>query len=97
MDAWRRMVADDLTVRQAEEIAKALKMVHERFPASSAIDHRDATPPDPHLRSIEDGLRQHLGAKVALTRNRNGRGRITISFHSDEELEGILGVLGIRQ
>ncbi|TAK57934.1 MAG: ParB/RepB/Spo0J family partition protein [Dehalococcoidia bacterium] len=87
LDAWRRIVADALTVRQAEEIARALKAT------SGSTARAVATKPvrrvDPHVRAIEDDLRTTLGAPVSVARGRRG-GRIVIRFHSDEELEGII-------
>jgi ParB family chromosome partitioning protein len=91
MDAWRKVVSDELTVRQAEEFARALKGAS-ATPVRVSAHERGA--PDPHLRAVEDDLRRALGAKVSLTRTRNG-GRIVIGFHSDEELEGILGRMGV--
>jgi ParB family chromosome partitioning protein len=92
LDAWRRIVADDLTVRQAEEIAKALKAT------AGGVARRTAPAPmrerDPEERALEDDLRSALGAKVALRRGRHG-GRIVISFHNDDELEGILRRMGL--
>jgi ParB family chromosome partitioning protein len=86
LDAWRRIVADALTVRQAEEIARALK-------ATSGATLRTVPKPvrriDPHVRAIENDLRTTLGAPVSVARGRRG-GRIVIRFHSDEELEGIV-------
>jgi len=85
LDAWRRIVADAMTVRQAEEIARALK-------ATATIVKpapRASRPADPHVRAIEDNLRHALGAPVTLARGRTG-GRIVIRFHSDDELEGLI-------
>jgi ParB family chromosome partitioning protein len=84
LDAWRRIVADALTVRQAEEIAKQLK-------ATQGVrrDGRSLRRIDPQTRAIEDDLRSALGARVALVRARTG-GRIIISFHNDDELDGIV-------
>ena len=90
LDAWRRIVADALTVRQAEEIARALK-------ATAGVPTRVASKPlrriDPHVRAIEDQLRTALGAPVSVARGRRG-GRIVIRFHSDDELEGIIERIG---
>jgi ParB family chromosome partitioning protein len=85
LDAWRRIVADALTVRQAEEIAKALKATS---PATKK-DGRSLRRIDSHTRALENELRSALGARVSLVRGRTG-GRIIVSFHSDEELDGIL-------
>ena len=86
LDAWRRIVADALTVRQAEEIARALKAT-----AASPVRAvaKLAKRVDPHVRAIEDDLRHVLGAPVSVARGRRG-GRIVIRFHSDDELEGII-------
>lgn len=85
IDAWRRIVADAMTVRQAEEIARALKAtagVASPAPKRAKIS-------DPHVRAVEDNLRHALGAQVTVARGRKG-GRIVIRFHSDDELEGLI-------
>ncbi len=88
LDAWRRIVADAMTVRQAEEIAKALKST-----SGGATPARGATKivrtNDPHVQAIESDLRTALGVPVSLKKARRG-GSITIRFHSDDELEGII-------
>jgi ParB family chromosome partitioning protein len=89
LDAWRAIVADAMTVRQAEQIAKALKATAAR-PART--DGRASRHADLHVRAIEDELRHALGARVSLVRGRSG-GRIIIGFHSDDELEGIIARL----
>lgn len=50
---------------------------------------------DPHVAAIEDQLRQRFGTKVAV-RYKNGRGQIDIRFFSDEELERVLEIVGVR-
>lgn len=85
LNAWRKIVADALTVRQVEEIAKALKAAS----SPARKDGRAKRRIDPHTRAIEDELRTALSARVSLVRGRTG-GRIVISFHSDTELDEIL-------
>ncbi len=89
LDAWRRIVADALTVRQVEEIAKALKAT---APAKGGKPAKTARRVDPHTRAIEDSLREALSARVSISRGRSG-GRILISFHDDEELAGIVAAI----
>jgi ParB family chromosome partitioning protein len=84
MDAWRKIVGDELSVRQAEEIAKAL-----RAGASPTVTVQKKKRVDPNVRAIEDDLRHALGMPVTVRRGKRG-GSITIKFFSDEELEGIL-------
>lgn len=49
-------------------------------------------PPDPVLQSIEEQLREILGTKVKLQKEGTG-GKLTISFYSPEELQGIIDKL----
>jgi ParB family chromosome partitioning protein len=88
LDAWRRIVADSLTVRQTEEIARALRDTAKPAPRSTSA-HGAPKQLAPWLREIEADLRLALGARVTLMKGRKG-GRIVIRFHSDDELEGII-------
>jgi ParB family chromosome partitioning protein len=86
LDAWRRIVADALTVRELEEIARNLKQVSGKIPKAGKLKAKRT---DPEVRAIEDELRTALGARVAVSKGKRG-GRIVIRFHNDDELEGIL-------
>ena len=83
LDVWRKIVSDELTVRQAEEIARSLRA---GTPARRVARARRV---DPHVRAIEDDLRHALGTPVAVKKGSRG-GSIVIRFHSDEELEAII-------
>lgn len=82
--AWLLVRQKGLSVRQTEELAR--------------LGEKAMPPPKPRqaadveLRALEDRLRQVLGTKVQLARNRRG-GRLTIHFYADEELEAILNLL----
>ncbi len=73
-----------LTVRQAEDKARRL---------SASSPARRPSPEDDALRSLADNLKRSLGTKVEIQR-RGRRGRITIHFYSNEELERLLDRLG---
>jgi ParB family chromosome partitioning protein len=73
------VLADDLSVRQTEELVRRV-----REPRIA----RDATPSaaaDLDVERVEEDLRRSLGTKVRLTRTRRG-GRIVIEYFGDEEL-----------
>lgn len=70
-----------LSVRETERLAQRAATERPR-PAP-------ARTPDAALRAIETDLQRALGTKVDVARGKAG-GRITISFHSDEELTAIL-------
>jgi len=45
------------------------------------------------LMALEDELMRLMGSKVRITRRRGGSGSVLIDYHSEEELERILGLL----
>jgi len=77
---WRRVIGEQLNVRQTEQLARAL----------SGKARRKTTAVDPHINLLEDTMRRVLGAKVAMRRSQKGRGTITLHFYNDDELEGLL-------
>jgi len=79
-----RIVKKGLTVRQAETMARGLH---------SPSTARPQDPDGDYLLSLADTLKQALGTKVEI-RRRGRRGRITIHFYSDDELERLLDRLG---
>ena len=76
--AVTRVIADDLSVRQAEELVR-----RERAPKPDRVASQST--PDPDVERVEEDLRRSLGTKVRLTRTRRG-GRIVIEYFGAEEL-----------
>jgi ParB family chromosome partitioning protein len=72
------VIADDLSVRQTEELVRRLREPRVEREAVAA-------PADPDVERVEEDLRRSLGTKVRLTRTRRG-GRIVIEYFGDEEL-----------
>jgi ParB family chromosome partitioning protein len=87
------IAARDLSVRQAEELARRLRD-RTGQPEAGRSAHGRAT--DPDTEQIEEELRRSLGTKVSLTRSRRG-GRIVIEFYDDAELERLIGHLTGRE
>jgi len=86
LDAWRRIVGDHMTVRQAEDFSRALQA---GAPARGGGRKARAKPAaDADVRAMQDRLRQALGADVTLSKSRRG-GRITIRFYTDDEFESL--------
>ncbi len=92
--AAERIVRDGLNVRQTEVLVARLQARQTEAglakPGPGPQPHQD-----PHLASLEDRLRQRLGAKVHL-RYAQGKGALEISFFSDAELERVLEILGVK-
>ncbi len=78
----REVVARALSVRETE--ARVQRLAHPQAPASPA-------PADPDVVALEQRLTETLGARVRIQTRRAGAGRITIDYHSIDELEGLLG------
>jgi len=72
------VIADDLSVRQTEELVRRLREPRvERATVAATTD--------PDVERVEEDFRRSLGTKVRLTRTRRG-GRIVIEYFGDEEL-----------
>jgi len=88
-DAWRIVVKRGLNVRQTEDLVR-------RWPAGRGDDpSQRRTASDPGTEALEGRIRQALGTRVDLRRRKSGKGRLILHFFSDEELESLLGRLGV--
>lgn len=89
----RQIVSAGLSVRESERMARDY-----RSPLSNAAGRdsvsRETIPvkQDPNTLEVESRLREVLGTKVNLVKNKD-RGRIEIEFYSDDELERLLYLL----
>ncbi len=81
------VVSLNLNVRQTEALVSKLTGKSPR-PGSPI-------PRSPEIEDLENKLRQFFHTKVSLTKGERG-GTISISFYSDEELNGILDSLGLN-
>ena len=83
--AAREVVSKRLSVRETERLVRRYK--HPKPPPP---------PADPNLEQLQNRVSEKLCARVKLTHNSNGKGRITIAYNSNDELEGILEHMGIK-
>ena len=79
--ALRSIINLDLSVRQAEQLARKL--------GGQKPDSKKKTGRNPNVSDIERRLRTSLGTKVSLKHGRKG-GALTIYYYSDEELDALL-------
>jgi ParB family chromosome partitioning protein len=89
---YRRVIAEDLSVRRIEEIVRNGYGQSAAMPASPS---EQPTPvvPVAELRRTERQLTDHFGSKVQLRPGAQGRGEIKISFDSVEDMQRILHIL----
>ncbi len=84
-----QIIKEGLSVRQIEMIVSLEKKQLKPHKSATA---RSSTP---HVGDLEDRFRRFFGTKVSI-RERNGRGKITIAFHNNEEFTRIANTLGIH-
>ncbi len=83
---FKRIIADKLSVRQTEEIARNIGK-----PKPKAQLKKEAEIP-PHIRQYNDRLRSTLGTKVQI-KKKGKRGTIQIEFYSDDDLERLVELM----
>ncbi len=76
------VVKEDLSVRQLEELLKKGK----------TVPRRTLKVKSPELVELEEDLQRIFGTKVSMS-YRQGAGRISIEYYSDEELERLLDMI----
>ena len=93
--AAERVIKEGLNVRQAEGLVAKLQKRGARSKEQGIVV---LAPPagDPHVADLEAKLREVFATKVQL-HYAQGKGSVEISFFSEEELERILQILGVRQ
>ncbi len=91
--AAERVIKENLNVRQTEELVARLQ--NQKDGSTEGKGAAVGSARDPHVGNVENRLREHLGTKVQL-RYRQGKGSVEIRFFSDDELERILQILGVR-
>ncbi len=72
-----------LSVRETEALVK--RLVTQPSSSEDPVTTRDA-----NIRKLETDLSEKLGAKVQLQHSSSGKGKLVISYHTLDELDGIL-------
>jgi ParB family chromosome partitioning protein len=79
----KRIVAEQLSVRQTEQLVAGKK-------SGSSVKHLKSVPNKFH--NLEDQLRKHFGTKVQVKAATKG-GQIVIHYYSDEELDRVSAII----
>lgn len=88
-----RVIRDTLSVRDTETLVSNLQ--NGQSGGAPKTKTTGGTKADVHISDLENRLKQALGTQVSL-RHRNGKGALTIKYFSDDDLERILGLLGVE-
>lgn len=95
----KRVVADSLSVRKTEEAVREIQKVRAAadsadvvpFPSGGSSSHAaEQNGPSDHVRSLQEQLRQILGAKVDIQVKGKDAGKIVIPFASTGEFEELI-------
>ena len=84
--AAREVVKKCLSVRETERLVRRLK--NPPIPKVTTLD--------PDIQLLQDKLAEKLCARVKLSHNARGKGKMVISYNSADELDGILEQLGLN-
>jgi len=92
----RQIEQEQLSVRRTEEIVRdMLKAGTMSLPTASSGSSSSAAAPavSNHVLSLQDNLRDVLGAKIDIRQKKNDSGQIVIHFGNNEDFERIVGRL----
>lgn len=92
IDIYNRILSEDLSVREVEDIARW----QDKKPESLRRSKKSSAFPLPEkLKKVNESIKVTFGKKAELRRQNNGKGKIVIPFVSDNDLERILTLLDI--
>lgn len=80
--AARQVVDRRLSVRQTEALVR-------KWSEHKPTERRPPRRPDPDIERLRSDLSERLGTRVTIE-DKGGRGRLTINYHSLDQLDGIL-------
>jgi ParB family chromosome partitioning protein len=75
-----------LSVRDTEGMVRAIL----NKAAGGGSEPKDGKPLDPNVQRLQDELSEKLGAVVQIQHGSSGKGKVVVSYHSLDELDGIL-------
>jgi ParB family chromosome partitioning protein len=81
-EAARTVVGKGLSVRQTEALVRRLQ--------SGNPAKKEPARQDPDIRKLEESLSDRLGSSVRIQHGEKGSGKVTVSYNSLDELDGIL-------
>ena len=96
LELARRAASEGLSVREVEQIVRELSTGSKQSSADTSAEVRgkssNTSPyaPDPAVRRLEDDLRKHFQTDVRIQIAKDGKGKVELSFYSNDDLVRIL-------
>lgn len=89
LSLYKRILEEGLSVRKVEELVSATNQDNsEETPDSKSS--RKQTTKDNHYQAIEQALSGYLGTEVVINNKKNGKGKILITYRSEEQLAQLI-------
>jgi ParB family chromosome partitioning protein len=93
MRLYTEVISNDLTVRQAEALSKALQEANDNSSVIQIVKSKPQNGFTAEYESLKNQLITVFNSNVKLKKNPNGKGEIIIPFSNEEEFERLLGVI----
>jgi len=77
-----------LSVRETEALVRS--MLNKSGGGGPTVGKDGARALDPNVQRLQDELSEKLGAPVQIQHSGSGKGKVVVSYHSLDELDGIL-------
>ncbi|PSR53322.1 chromosome partitioning protein ParB [Adhaeribacter arboris] len=90
LEVYKRIIADELSVRKVEELARHLNNESNQEPKKV---EKPTPTPSGEIKVVESRLSTHFGTKIQVKSNSKGKGEIKIPFVSVDDLNRILEIL----
>ena len=89
LDVYNRIIAEGLSVRKVEELAKAIKEGGKATAASPSAQAKELPEEYAILKERLNGL---FNTPISMTCDKKGKGKITIQFNNDDDLLKIMNI-----
>lgn len=93
IELYNLIIAEHLSVRAVEELARAIAEAPEATPLPTPQHQHSEKTERKDFKLLEQHLAQVFSSKVTLRCSASGKGKLTIPFSGDEELERIMQLL----
>lgn len=93
IELYNLIIAEHLSVRAVEELARAIAEAPEATPLPTPHPQHPEKTERKDFKLLEQHLAQVFSSKVTLRCSASGKGKLTIPFSGDEELERIMQLL----
>jgi ParB family chromosome partitioning protein len=89
------VIRDGLSVRETEQSVNERNLPKSSSAQNGSLTHRPFMAADAHISALQGQLQEKFGTKVLL-RYRKGKGAVEIRFFNDDDLDRILGIVGVK-